>query len=77
MRAHAVGERGVGRGGEETAADDASFFRAAKPFDVGNSLPAGQKARAGHHRGDRVEYMVLRLFQHFVRQRFSRCLSDI
>jgi len=61
----------------DAAADDASLLRAAERLHVGNRLAAREQARSGHHRGQRVEDVMLSLLGHRGRERFARRLHNI
>jgi len=74
---HAVGQRGSGRGGDDAAAGDDGLFVATQRFGIGDCFATRQQARAGDHRGQRVEHMVFGFFQHCPGQRFARCPRDI
>jgi hypothetical protein len=74
---HAVGERGIDCGGDETAADDGRLFRAAERLDVRNRFFAGQQARARYHCRDGIEHVVFGFFGDVFRQGFARRRGDI
>ena len=61
MRAHAIRERSVDRGGPDVSRDDRRFCNAALCASVPNRHLARLEPRAGHHGAQRVEDAVLRL----------------
>ena len=64
MGQHAIGQRRVDRRGDDRGADHAGFWLAAERIHERDRALARQQPRAGHHRGQRVEQVMLGLLHH-------------
>ena len=74
---HAVRERGIGRGRHGAAAHDRGLLRAALRLRERDRLFSRREARAGQHRGERVEQVMLGLLLHRGRERPAQRPGDI
>ena len=74
---HAVRERRIDRACHDAAADDRGLFRPAQGLRERDRLFSRRQARAGQHRGERVEQVMLGFLEDRGRERPAQGASDI